>query len=146
MALLEPLFAAIIALLTGLIITITGAHEGASLEVGVLITAKAFASVSDWFTILLAINVCLFAYGTTIGWSYYGEIAWSYLFGRKAIKLYYVLFCAATFAGGVLHFGIVIDFSDLLILGMSLPNILALYLLRKKVKKALLAYQSTHVL
>jgi AGCS family alanine or glycine:cation symporter len=145
-ALLEPLFAAIIAFLTGLIITISGAYTGASMEDGVLIAAKAFASVGDWFTILLAINVCLFAYGTTIGWSYYGEIAWSYLFGRKAIKLYYVLFCLATFAGGILHFGVVLDFSDLLILGMSLPNILALYLLRKKIKTALLSYQSTHVL
>jgi alanine or glycine:cation symporter, AGCS family len=146
MALLEPLFAAIIAFLTGLIITISGAYEGASLEDGVLIAAKAFASVGDWFTILLAINVLLFAYGTTIGWSYYGEIAWSYLFGRKAIRFYYVLFCVATFAGGVLNFGIVLDFSDLLILGMSLPNIIALYLLRKKIKTALLAYRSTHVI
>lgn len=146
MALLEPLFAAIIAFLTGLIITISGAYDGATVEEGVLIAAKAFASVGDWFTILLAINVFLFAYGTTIGWSYYGEIAWSYLFGRKAVKLYYVLFCLATFAGGILNFGIVLDFSDLLILGMSLPNIVALYLLRNKIKTALLAYQSTHVL
>lgn len=146
MALLEPLFAAIIAFLTGLIITVTGAYDGASLEDGVLIAAKAFASVGEWFTILLAINVCLFAYGTTIGWSYYGEIAWSYLFGRRAIKFYYVLFCFATFAGGVLNFGIVLDFSDLLILGMSLPNVIALYLLRGKIKNVLLAYQSRHVL
>jgi AGCS family alanine or glycine:cation symporter len=144
-ALLEPFFAAMIALLTGLIVTVTGAYQGASLEEGVLIAARAFASVGDWFTILLAVNVFLFAYSTTIGWSYYGEIAWSHLFGRRAIKLYYVLFCLASFAGGVLHFGIVLDFSDLLILGMSLPNILALYLLRRKIKTALQAYLSQHV-
>lgn len=139
-ALIEPLFAAIIALLTGLIIVVTGAHEGASLEDGVLITAKAFASVGDWFTILLAINVFLFAYGTTIGWSYYGEIAWSYLFGRKLVKLYYVLFALCCFAGGVLNFGIVVDFSDLLILGAALPNCIALYLLRRQIKDAMRDY------
>jgi AGCS family alanine or glycine:cation symporter len=139
-ALLEPFFAAMIALLTGLIVTVTGAYQGASLEEGVLIAARAFASVGDWFTILLAVNVFLFAYSTTIGWSYYGEIAWSHLFGRRMISLYYILFCVASFAGGILHFGIVLDFSDLLILGMSLPNIIALYLLRRRVKSALEAY------
>lgn len=144
-ALLEPFFAAMIALLTGLIVTVTGAYQGASLEEGVLIAARAFASVGEWFTLLLAANVLLFAYSTTIGWSYYGEIAWSHLFGRRAITLYYVLFCVASFAGGVLHFGIVLDVSDLLILGMSLPNILALYLLRRKIKTALEDYLRSRV-
>lgn len=139
-ALIEPLFAACIAFLTGIIIVITGAHEGASLEDGVLIAAKAFASVGDWFTILLAINVFLFAYGTTLGWSYYGEIAWSYLFGRKLIKLYYLFFAACCFAGGVMHFGIVTDFSDLLILGAALPNVIALYILRREIKAEMLGY------
>lgn len=140
LAMIEPLFAAAIALLTGLIIVVTGAHDGATLNDGVLIAAKAFASVGDWFTILLAINVFLFAYGTTIGWSYYGEIAWSYLFGRKLIKGYYLLFAAACFLGGVLNFGIVVDFSDLLILGAALPNIIALYMLRHEIRDAMNTY------
>lgn len=144
-ALLEPLFAAFIALLTGLIIVITGAHEGATLNDGVLIAAKAFASVGDWFTMLLAANVFLFAYGTTIGWSYYGEIAWSYLFGRKLIKGYYVLFALACFTGGVLNFGIVVDFSDLLILGAALPNIIALYILRGQIKAEMDRYIAKYV-
>lgn len=139
-ALIEPLFAAVIAFLTGIIIVITGAHEGATLNDGVLIAARAFESVGGWFTILLAVNVFLFAYGTTIGWSYYGEIAWSFLFGRKLIKLYYVLFALACFAGGVLNFGIVVDFSDLLILGAALPNIIALYILRGEIKAELNQY------
>ena len=144
MALLEPLFAAFIALLTGLIVVVTGAYEGASLEDSILITSKAFASVGDWFTIALAVNVFLFAYGTSIGWSYYCEIAWTYLFGRKAIKLYYVLFTFASFVGGVVTFGIVMDLADLLILGMALPNIVALFVLRGKIKTAMKAYIAKH--
>lgn len=139
-ALLEPLFAAIIGVLTGLIVTITGAYAGASVEDGVLIAADAFASVSPWFTVMLAVNVFLFAYSTTIGWSYYGEIAWSYLFGRRGIRLYQVIFCTATFLGGILHFGVVLDFSDLLILGMGLPNLLAVFLLRRKIRDAMDSY------
>ena len=140
LALIEPLFAAFIALLTGLVVTVTGAYQGASLEDGVLIAAKAFTTVSPWFTIMLAVNVLLFAYGTTIGWSYYGEIAWSYLFGRRGIKGYYILYTLACFIGGVTHFGVVLDLADLLILGMALPNIIALYLLRTRIKTALTEY------
>jgi len=142
-ALLEPFFAAIIALLTGLMVTITGAYVGASAEDGVLIASKAFASVAPWFSIMLAMNVFVFAYSTTIGWSYYGEIAWCYLFGRKGLKLYYLIFCTATFLGGIMQFGIVLDFSDLLILGMSLPNIIVLYFLRGRVKTEMQAYMNS---
>lgn len=141
-ALLEPFFAAMIALLTGLMVTVTGAYAGGTVADGVLIASKAFASVSDWFPIMLAVNVCIFAYSTTIGWSYYGEIAWAYLFGHnKAGRHFYILlFCAATFLGGILNFGVVLDFSDLLILGMSLPNLIAVYLLRGRIKTEMEKY------
>ena len=139
-ALLEPFFAAMIALLTGLMVVVTGAYSGASVNDGVAIAAEAFATVSPWFTVMLAVNVFVFAYSTTIGWSYYGEIAWSYLFGRKGIKLYYIIFCLCTFLGGVVHFGVVLDFSDLLILGMAFPNLIVVYLLRKRIKAEMEAY------
>lgn len=141
-ALLEPFFAAMIALLTGLMVTVTGAYVGGTVSDGALIASKAFATVSDWFPILLAVNVCIFAYSTAIGWSYYGEIAWTYLFGKNRAGLfcYMILYCSATFLGGVLNFGVVLDFSDLLILGMSLPNLLAVYLLRGRIRQELDKY------
>ncbi len=139
-ALLEPFFAAIIALLTGLMVTISGAYIGADHLEGVLIAGKAFESVAPWFSVMLAINVFVFAYSTTIGWSYYGEIAWTFLFGRRGIAHYQILFCIATFFGGVLNFGVILDLSDLFILGMSLPNIIVLYMLRKRIKDAMLGY------
>lgn len=142
LALVEPLFAALIALLTGLMVTVTGAHLGASVEDGVLIAANAYATVSPWFTIMLAINVVLFAYGTATGWSYYGEIAWSYLFKKRGIKLYYVIYVVACFVGGISAFGVVLDLSDMFILSMALPNILALYLLRGKIKAEMLRYMA----
>jgi AGCS family alanine or glycine:cation symporter len=142
-ALIEPLFAAFIALLTGLMVIVTGAYEGASLEDGVLIAATAFATVGDWFTIMLAVCVLLFAYGTTIGWSYYGEIAWVHLFGRRGIKGYYVLYTLACFVGGIATFGVIMDLADLLILGCALPNLIALYLLRGRIKAEMVKYMGT---
>lgn len=142
-ALLEPFFAALIALLTGLMVTITGAYVGASAEDGVLIASKAFETVGAWFPLMLTLNVFIFAYSTTIGWSYYGEIAWCYLFGRRGLPLYYAVFCTATFLGGILNFGVVLDLSDLFILGMSLPNIVVLYVLRGRIRGEMQHYQAT---
>lgn len=142
-ALIEPLFAAFIALLTGLVVITTGAYQGASIEDGVLIAATAFATVGPWFTIMLAVCVFLFAYGTTIGWSYYGEIAWIHLFGRKGVRGYYVLYALACFIGGISTFGVIMDLADLLILGCALPNIIALYLLRGKIKAEMVRYMGT---
>jgi AGCS family alanine or glycine:cation symporter len=139
-ALLEPFFAATIALMTGLTVVVTHAHIGGTLEDGVLIAARAFETVSPWFPILLAINVLIFAYGCILGWSYYGEIAWTYLFGQRGIRLYQVLFCTATFFGGIMHFGLVLDFSDLLILGMGVPNLIAVYLLTPRIIKETESY------
>lgn len=139
-ALIEPLFAAFIALLTGLVVVVTHAYQGASLEDGVLIAANAFATVGDWFTLMLAVCVFLFAYGTSIGWSYYGEIAWVHLFGRGGIKGYYVLYTLACFVGGIATFGVIMDLADLLILGCALPNIIALFLLRHKIKAEMMGY------
>lgn len=133
LALLEPFFAAMIALLTGLTVVVSGAYAGGTLEDGVLIAGKAFATVSPFFSVLLAVNVFLYAYGCILGWSYYGEIAWSYIFGRRTIRLYQLLFCTCTFLGGVMHFGLVLDFSDLLILGCALPNLVAVYLLSPRI-------------
>ncbi|MGE0753940.1 MAG: alanine/glycine:cation symporter family protein [Alphaproteobacteria bacterium] len=139
-ALLEPFFAAMIGVLTGLIVTITGAYAGGSLEDGALITLAAFETVAPWFSIMLAVNILIFAYSTTIGWSYYGEIAWSYLFGRRGIRLYQLIFAGATFLGGIMSFGIVLDLSDLFILGMALPNLIAVFMLRKQIRDAMDAY------
>ncbi len=141
-ALLEPFFAAMIALLTGLIVITSGAYLGAAPDDGALVAAKAFETVSPWFTVMLALNVLVFAYSTTIGWSYYGEIAWSYLFGRRGIRLYQIIFCTATFLGGILNFSVVLDFSDLLILGMAFPNLIVVYLLRKRIKAEMDAYMA----
>ncbi len=144
-ALLEPLFAAAIGTLTGLIVVISGAYIGATASDGVLIASQAFATVAPWFPILLAVNVVVFAYSTIIGWSYYGEIAWTYLFGKRGIRLYQFLFAFATFLGGVMHFGVVLDLSDLFILGMSVPNLIAVYLLRHRIKAELKKYYALYL-
>ena len=139
-ALLEPFIDTIIVCtMTGLVVVITGAYETGG-EEGVRMTSKAFETVLPWFPKVLSLAVFLFAFSTMISWSYYGERCWTFLFGSQFSILYKVLFLAFVVLGSVLKLGNVIDFSDLMILGMSFPNILGAVLLAGKVSDALNEY------
>ncbi len=139
-ALLEPFIDTIIVCtMTGLVVVITGAYADGG-EEGVLMTSKAFSTVLPWFPRVLSLAVFLFAFSTMISWSYYGERCWAYLFGARASMVYKLLFLGFVVLGSVLKLGNVIDFSDLMILGMSFPNILGLFFLSGKVAAALSDY------
>ena len=76
-----------------------------------------------------------------ISWSYYGERCATFLFGENASLPYKIIFLFFVVMGSVIKLGNVLDFSDLMILGMAFPNILGLFLLSNVVKKDLNAYE-----
>ncbi|MEM6961872.1 MAG: alanine/glycine:cation symporter family protein [Myxococcota bacterium] len=138
-ALLEPFIDTIIVCTTtGLVIVITGAYLEPS--DGVVMTSNAFGSVIDWFPYVLTFAVLMFAFSTMISWSYYGERCWAYLFGMSGSLVYKGLFLVCVVLGSILELGSVVDFSDLMVLGMSFPNILGAVLLSGMLKKKLDSY------
>ena len=141
-ALLEPFIdTVVICTLTALVLIFTGMHEVQGVG-GVQLTSDAFASVISWFPYLLSLVVFLFAFSTMISWSYYGMRAWTYLFGKseKIELLYKVIFLVFVVIGASVGLGAVLAFSDMLILTMSFPNIIGLYILSGEVKKDLKEY------
>ncbi|HUG69076.1 MAG TPA: alanine/glycine:cation symporter family protein [Pirellulaceae bacterium] len=148
-ALLEPFIdTVVICTMTALVIIVTdAANEFPHFVVGEKKSGAALtaAAVSgghgvDWFKYVLYMAVVLFAYSTLISWSYYGERCWTSLFGPKSSMAYKLLFLVFTVLGSIVTTGNILDFSDLLILGMSLPNILGLILLSGKVRRRLDEY------
>lgn len=135
-SLLEPLIdTVIICNLTAISIVLTGAYvvdPGSELS-GVEMTATAFGSVVSWFPIILSLAVCLFAFSTIISWSYYGIQAWTYLFGERSSLLFKIIYVVCTFLGCLTSLSLIIDFSDLLLLGMAFPNLLGCYVLSNEV-------------
>lgn len=107
---------------------------------GAALTSRAFKSEISWFPYVLVVAVVLFAYSTIISWAYYGERCWETLFGRRLTPLYKILCVMAVFVGAVSNLGSVLDFSDMMILGMAFPNVLGLYLLMGEVRGDLIAY------
>ncbi len=140
-ALLEPFIDTVIVCnMTGLVLVVTGAYANPEAGTGIAMTSWAFATVFPWFPILLSLTAFCFAYSTMISWSYYGEQCWVHLFGLRSILAYKVLFLICVWLGCVIEFKNVIDFSDLMVLGMSLPNIFGIVLLSSKLKADLDLY------
>ena len=143
-ALMEPFIdTVVICTMTALVIVITGVYTDAQYvdlvqaKQGAALTSVAFGSVISWFPIVLSISVVLFAYSTMIAWSYYGERCWTYMFGEKASMAYRIMFVIFVVIGSVTSATNILDFSDLMLLSMAFPNLLALYLLQDKVKGGL---------
>lgn len=141
-ALLEPFIdTVVVCTLTALVLIFTGMHEVEGLS-GVQLTTDAFGSVVSWFPYVLAVAVFLFAFSTMISWSYYGMRAWSYIFGRSKRNelIYKVFFLVFVVVGASISLGAVLDFSDMMILAMSFPNIIGLLILSGEVRKDLKEY------
>jgi AGCS family alanine or glycine:cation symporter len=141
-ALLEPFIdTVVVCTLTALVLIFTGYYDDAGLG-GAQLTSSAFGSVISWFPYVLVLAICLFAFSTMISWSYYGLRAWTFLFGRsKTTELAYkLLFLVFIVIGSSVRLGAVLDFSDMMILAMALPNIIGLLLLSGEVRAELKDY------
>jgi alanine or glycine:cation symporter, AGCS family len=142
-SLLEPFIdTVIVCTMTALVLVFTGYAQDPQGLTGSSLTNAAFTSMFPWFDWILMVAIIMFAYATMISWSYYGMKSWAYLFGEKwwIKQSFNLLFMACTVVGTVSGLGAVVDFSDMMILGMAFPNILGLLLLSGEVKRDLKTY------
>ena len=121
--------------MTGFIIIMSQSMDGDA--TGAKLTAISFNTLlnSDIGGYITAISLAVFAYSTLLGWSYYGEISLEYIFGLSVIKYYRVVFVIFIFIGAVIRLETVWIFSDVMNALMALPNLLALVLLGREVKR-----------
>ncbi len=142
-ALLEPFIdTVVVCTLTALVLIFSGNYEDVSGFGGAKLTSNAFGSVLSWFPYVLTIAIFLFAFSTMISWSYYGLKAWNYLFGKGKTQdiVYKCIFLIFVVIGASVSLGAVLEFSDMMILAMALPNIIGLLILSNDVAKDLKTY------
>jgi AGCS family alanine or glycine:cation symporter len=140
--LMEPFIdTVVVCTLTALVLIFTGMHEVSEVA-GVELTSEAFGTVISWFPMVLAVAVFLFAFSSMISWSYYGMRGWTYLFGKtkKSEMSYKIVFLIFVVVGASVSLGAVLDFSDMMILAMSVPNMIGLYILSGEVRADLREY------
>ncbi|MPY79203.1 MAG: amino acid carrier protein [Actinophytocola sp.] len=110
--------------------------------VGVEVTSSAFETSLPGFQYVLAFAVLLFAVSTMITWAYYGQKAWTFLFGKSTTSenVYRFVFCAFIIVGSVVEFSDVLDFTDAVMFLLAVFNVIGLYLLAPVVKRELQLY------
>ncbi len=96
------------------------------------LTTAAF-DILPYGKLLLGLSLIAFAIATLIGWSYFGEKAVEYLFGKSGIGTYRICYIIMIFIGSILSLELVWELTDLVNAFMALPNLVCLYFLRKQV-------------
>lgn len=142
-SLLEPFLTGFMCTLTAFAIVITGVYKThAGQTSGIEMTSEALSSVMPFFPKILACIVLLYALSTLISWAYYGQKSWNFLVGegKKRSLVFQVLYCSFIVIGSVLNVTSVINITDAMMLAMSVPNIIAMYILAPEIKKDLKEY------
>jgi AGCS family alanine or glycine:cation symporter len=140
-ALLEPFVdTLVVCTMTGLILVVTGTYADPEAGEGIMMTSTAFATVFPWFPRMLSLIAVLFAFSTMISWSYYGEQCWVRLFGLRSILIYQAIFLLFVWTGALFQATAVVNFGDMMILGMAFPNLVGVALLSGRIKADLDAY------
>ena len=96
---------------------------------GAELASAAFSKIPYIGTPILVLGMVAFSYSTILGWSYYGNRCVTYLFGRRAIRPYQVLYVAVAFLGAIGVGDVMWTVSDIGNALMALPNIVAILLL-----------------
>ena len=123
----------IICTFTALIILVSGV--GDLVATGEVAAVNSVVSNTAWSLTLgslgdIVVTVCLvlFCFSTIIGWCTYGETAFEWLFGAKALPIFRVLHLAFTMIGCLLSSDILWNAADFCNGTMCIPNLFSLIL------------------
>lgn len=110
-------------------------------ETGAVLTLNAFSSVfGSYGQVFMTIGVVIFAFSTVIGWSWYGESAISYLFGKKGVPSYRVIWLLAAFSGTISNLTVLWLFADVVNGIAVLVNLIAILFMSKEIVKIVRDY------
>lgn len=96
------------------------------------LTTAAFSPIPFGKSIL-GISLIAFAIATLIGWSYFGEKAVEYLFGKSGINTYRLCYIVMIYIGSVMSLKLVWELTDFVNALMAIPNLICLLVLRRKI-------------
>jgi AGCS family alanine or glycine:cation symporter len=132
----QSLFSGSLKIINGKLASDDVSVVGKSLLIGADLTGKAFtrSMFGDYGQYIVAIGLLLFAFSTAIAWSYYGDRATAHLFGEGWILYYRIIYVGAFFTAAIIDTKIVWDIATVIGPIATVPNLIALLLLRKEMK------------
>lgn len=132
----------VICTLTALVILCSGVTINYGANAGAELTILGFTSTyGNWISIFSAIAMCCFAFSTILGWGLYGARCIEFLFSPKVIKPFMVVYALVAIVGATMDLGLIWGIADTFNGLMSIPNLIALFLLSGTVIKLVKEYQ-----
>jgi len=115
----------VVCMMTGAVVLVTGVWQSGA-DAAVL-SSRAFAVglPGEWGHLTVSVGLITFSFSTIIGWSYYGETAITYLFGRRAELPYRLVWIGFVYLGATGSLRFIWSVSDTLNGLMAIPNLIA---------------------
>ncbi len=115
----------VVCTITGLVLVMSGLYTGD--VTGAALTSNAFDMMLPGVGgFIVTIGLLFFAYSTILGWSYYGEKCFEYLFGANSVFGYRIVFTIFVLIGAVVQLDLVWLFADVFNGLMAVPNLIGL--------------------
>lgn len=127
--------------LTALALSSTGVWQSG--ETGVALTMQAFSQglPGDWGRIVVTLGAITFAFSTILGWEYYGEKCFEYLFGDEKVSYYRYAWVVFVLVGSLVKLELIWNLADALNALMTVPNLIGLFLLSGTLFRDTKAYE-----
>jgi AGCS family alanine or glycine:cation symporter len=117
----------IVCSITGITLVMGGMYTQSGDLTGAALTTQTFEQMLPGFGgWIVTIGIIFFAYSTVLGWAYYGEKCFEYLFGTNSIKLYRVFYTLSVVIGAGMSLGLVWTIADVFNGLMAIPNLIGL--------------------
>lgn len=134
----------LICTLTALVILCSGVPVSYGSAAGAELTILGFTSTyGNWVSIFTAVAMCCFAFSTIIGWGLYGARCIEFLFSSRVIKPFMVVYSLVAILGATVDLGLLWSIAETFNGLMSIPNLIALFLLSGTVVRLMKEYFST---
>ena len=133
----------VICTMTALIILLSGVDIPYGQAAGAELTISGFTAVyGNWVSIFTAIAMCCFAFSTIIGWGLYGVRCAEFLFGSKILLPFNIAYALVSIVGATTDLGLIWGISDTFNGFMTVPNLIAIFLLTPKLLQLVKEYFS----
>lgn len=131
----------VICTLTALVILCSGVPVNYGAAAGAELTILGFTSTyGNWVSIFTAVAMCCFAFSTILGWGLYGARCIEFLFSEKVIKPFMVVYSLVAILGATVDLGLLWSIAETFNGLMSIPNLIALFMLSGTVVKLVKEY------
>ena len=120
----------VICTMTALVILLSGVAVPYGQAAGAELTISGFTAIyGNWVSIFTAVAMCCFAFSTILGWGLYGARCAEFLLGSRILLPFNIAYALVSIVGATMDLGLIWGISDTFNGFMTVPNLIAVFLM-----------------